>query len=323
MGEVRPDEDDENGRQEERKMSVMEALSRHSALSFEVFPPRTEAGRRELLEPEGVLDRLYRENPDFLCCTYGTGGADAGKNLEVLEAVTAAGRTRAMTQLTCAGNTAEGIREQLRNYLARGVRCVTAIRGGEARMSGGLSDEAELVKLIRREFGGEFVIAADGAPEGEPLGSSLEGEITRLKAIQEAGADFLITRLCWDMDIFRVWLEGIRAAGITLPVMAGVAPVVDQAATIRTALATGGCAIPEDLCRLLSDYWIYPNPFVKDPFDAEVEHKRVQFREAGIAYTVHQIQTYRQWGVDGIHLLTQNRAEDVLTIARAARDTSF
>ncbi|HBK03372.1 MAG TPA: 5,10-methylenetetrahydrofolate reductase [Clostridiales bacterium] len=323
MGEVRPDEDAENGWQEERKMSVMESLSRHNTLSFEVFPPRTEAGRRELLEPDGVLDRLNRESPDFLCCSYGAGGADAGKNLEVLDAVVSTGRSQAMTQLTCAGNTAEGIREQLRSYHARGVSCVMAIQGGEGRMSWGLSDEAELVKLIRREFGNEFLVAADGAPEGEPLGSSLEGEINRLKAIQEVGADFLITRLCWDMDIFHIWLDGIRAAGITLPVMAGVAPVVDQAATIRTALATGGCAIPEELCRLLSDYWIYPNPFVKDPFDAEVERKRTQFREAGAAYTVRQIRLYRRWGVDGIHFLTQNRAEDVLAIARAARDTSF
>ncbi len=323
MGETHPDEDAENGRREERRMSVMESLSRHSALSFEVFPPRTEAGRRELLEPGGVLERLYREEPDFLCCSYGAGGADAGKNLEVLDTVVSAGRNQAMTQLTCAGNTAEGLREQLRNYLAHGVRQVMAIRGGEARMSGGLSDEAELVKLIRREFGNEFLVAADGAPEGEPLGSSFESEITRLKAIQDGGADFLITRLCWDTDIFHGWLDGIRAAGVTLPVMAGVAPVVDQAATIRTALATGGCAIPEDLCRLLSDYWIYPNPFVKDPFDAEVERKRVQFRAEGIAYTVRQIRLYRQWGVDGIHLLTQNRAEDVLTIARATREPSF
>lgn len=304
-------------------MSVMESLSRHSALSFEVFPPRTEAGRQELLEPDGVLERLYREEPDFLCCSYGAGGADAGKNLEVLDAVVSAGKAQAMTQLTCAGNTAEGLREQLRNYLAHGVRQVMAIRGGEARMSGGLSDEAELVKLIRREFGKEFLVAADGAPEGEPLGSSFESEITRLKAIQDSGADLLITRLCWDANIFHGWLDGIRAAGITLPVMAGVAPVIDQAATIRTALATGGCAIPEELCQLLSDYWIYPNPFVKDPFDAEVERKRAQFRAEGIAYTVHQIRLYRQWGVDGIHLLTQNRAEDVLTIARAVRDPSF
>ena len=304
-------------------MSVTESLSRHSALSFEVFPPRTEAGRRELLEPGGVLERLYRESPDFLCCDYGAGGADAGKNLEVLDAVVSAGKTRAMTRLTCAGNTAEGMREQLRNYIAHGVRQVMAIRGGEARMSGGLSDEAELVSLVRREFGDEFLVAACGAPEGEPPGSSFESEITRLKAIQDGGADFLITRLCWDTDIFHGWLDGIRAAGITLPVMAGVAPVVDQAATIRTALATGGCAIPEELCRLLSDYWIYPNPFVKDPFDAEVERKRVQFRAEGVAYTVRQIRLYRRWGVDGIHLLTQNRAEDVLTIARAAREPSF
>lgn len=151
-------------------MSVMESLSRHSALSFQVFPPRTEAGRRELLESGGVLDRLYRENPDFLCCTYGAGGTDAGKNLEVLEAVVSAGKTQAMTQLICAGNTAQGIREQLRNYLRQGIDCVTALRGGETRMSDGLSDEAELVKLIRREFSDSFTVAVDGAPGGGTSG---------------------------------------------------------------------------------------------------------------------------------------------------------
>lgn len=307
-------------------MSVMDALNRHCALSFQVFPPRTESGRQELLNPGGVLEQLYSRKPDFIVCSYGAGGADAGKNLEVLEAVTSAGKTEGMTQMTCAGNTAAGILEQLHNYQAQGVSLVMALQGEEGRghLSGQLSDTGAMVDLIRREFGGGFTVAVSGAPEGEFPGASLEREIDRLKALEDRGADFIVTRLCWDMDGFHGWLEGIRAAGVRLPVMAEVAPVVDQAATIRTALATGGCVIPEELCSLLSENWIYPNPFVRDPFDGEVERKRADFRTAGIAYTVQQIRTYRAWGVSGIQLLTQNRAEDVLAIAQAVQpDTSL
>lgn len=299
-------------------MSVIDALSRHDALSFEVFPPRTDAGMEKLCG--SVLPQLYSLRPDAVSCTYSAGGADVGKNLEILGRVAKDGRCLPVTHFTCIGNTAQSAKAQLQTYLDSGIHHVLALRGdppaGWAGSGGKLQSAGELVTLIRQEFGNAFTIAVAGAPEGHPGSRSLEAEIALLKQKQDSGADYIITRLCWDMDAFRYWLDAIRAAGIRLPVEASVMPVLDQAETISTAFSHGGSAIPQSLREIISKSWIYPNPFVKDPFDARAEQKKADFRKAGMEYTVHQIHEYQACGVNGIHLFTRNRYEDTALIVR-------
>lgn len=299
-------------------MSVIDALSRHDALSFEVFPPRTDAGMEKLCG--SVLPQLYSLRPDAVSCAYSAGGADVGKNLEILGRVAKDGRCLPATHFTCIGNTAQSAKAQLQAYLDSGIHHVLALRGdppaGWAGSGGELQSAGELVTLIRQEFGDAFTIAVAGAPEGHPGSRSLEAEIALLKQKQDSGADYIITRLCWDMDAFRYWLDAIRAAGIRLPVEASVMPVLDQAETISTAFSHGGSAIPQSLREIISKNWIYPNPFVKDPFDARAEQKKADFRKAGMEYTVHQIHEYQACGVNGIHLFTRNRYEDTALIVR-------
>ena len=299
-------------------MSVIDALSRHDALSFEVFPPRTDAGMEKLCG--SVLPQLYSLRPDAVSCTYSAGGADVGKNLEILGRVAKDGRCLPATHFTCIGNTAQSAKAQLQTCLDSGIHHVLALRGdppaGWAGSGGELQSAGELVTLIRQEFGDAFTIAVAGAPEGHPGSRSLEAEIALLKQKQDSGADYIITRLCWDMDAFRYWLDAIRAAGIRLPVEASVMPVLDQAETISTAFSHGGSAIPQSLREIISKNWIYPNPFVKDPFDARAEQKKADFRKAGMEYTVHQIHEYQACGVNGIHLFTRNRYEDTALIVR-------
>ena len=93
-------------------------------------------------------------------------------------------------------------------------------------------------------------------------------------------------------------------------------PVVDQAETVGQVLSHSGGTIPRSLCGIISKNWILPSPFVKDPFDANAERKKADFRKAGLEYTVTQIQKYLDCGVDGIHLLTRNRFEDTALIVR-------
>ena len=98
-------------------MSVMDILDTREAFSFEVFPPRTDVGMEALCGEGGVLDQLYALKPDYIACTYGAGGADVGKNLEVLDKIVRDGKTTGVTHFTCIGNTREGIKEQLQTYL--------------------------------------------------------------------------------------------------------------------------------------------------------------------------------------------------------------
>lgn len=301
-------------------MSVMAALNRRTALSFEVFPPRTDAGMEALCGEAGVLRQLYTLHPDSISCTYSAGGSDAGKNLSVLDRIHSDGSCVPVTHFTCIGNTKDSARHQLRTYLDHGIRHILALQGDASshRVGSEFPSASELVDFIRREFGDAFIIAVAGAPEGLPDSRPLEAEIELLKQKQDSGADYITTRLCWDMDAFRYWLDAIRASGITLPIEASVMPVTDQAETVAEVLTRGGSAIPQSLSRIIVKNWILPNPFAKDPFDADVERKKTDFRKAGMEYTITQIHDYRSCGVGGIHLLTQNRFEDAALIVKEA-----
>lgn len=303
-------------------MSVVDILNRHAALSFEVFPPKTDVGMEDLCGEGGVLERLCALHPDYISCTYSAGGADVGKNLEILDTVTSDGKTTGITHFTCAGNTKESAIAQLQTYLDHGIDRVLALRGdlpsGWIGTGSELQYASELVALIRQEFGNRFTIAVAGAPEGHQGGRNLEADIAFLKQKQDNGADYIVTQLCWDTDQFRYWLDAIRAAGIWMPVDVSVMPVVDQAETISMALSRGGCVMPQALCGIISKNWILPNPFIKDPFDADVERKKADFRKAGIEYTVNQIHEYQACSVNGIHLYTNDRFEDAALIVREA-----
>lgn len=294
-------------------MSVMEALSRHAALFFEVFPPRTDAGMAELRGEGGVLDQLTALHPDCIACTYGAGGADVGKSLEILDTIRSRGSSTPLTHFTQAGNTEESVISQLQTYLEHGVSHILIQQGRPPSGRSGEStrDASRLVTLIRQEFGSRFTVAVSCAPD-DPV--SVEAGTDSLKQQQDSGADFLVTQPCWDIEQFRYWLDNIRAAGITMPIAVGVMPVLDQAETISAVLSRSGSVMPKALCGLISENWIYPNPFVKDPFDAEVERKKADFRKAGIEYTVRHIQCCCAWGADGILLTTQNRFDDVARI---------
>ena len=301
-------------------MSVMDALHRHNGLCFEVFPPRTDAGTEALCG--SVLRQLYALGPDAISCTYSAGGLDAGRNLAVLSRIAGDGACIPVTHFTCIGNTKESTRRQLQTYLRLGIRHILALRGdpstGRAETGCDFPSTSQLVAFIRQEFGDQFTIAVAGTPEDRSGCRCLEAEMELLKQKQDSGADYIITRLCWDMDVFRCWLDAIRASGIRLPVEVSVMPVLDQAETIRAALSPGSSTVPASLCGLISKHWILPNPFVKDPFDIDAEQKKADFRKAGLEYTINQIHNYQASGADGIHLLTRNRYEDAALIIKAS-----
>ena len=308
-------------------MSVVDIMKERNAFSFEVFPPRTDVGMEKLCGAGGVLEKLYALNPDYISCTYGAGGTNVGKNLEVLDKIASDGKTVPITHFTCIGNTKEGIRQQLQTYLDHGIDHMLALRGdlpfGWTGTGGDLHYATELVKFVREEFGNKFTIGVAGSPEGHIQCTSREADIEFLKQKQDNGADFIMTQLCWDMDQFRRWMDAIRAAGIRMPVDIGIMPVLDQKATINMALSRNGCVMPRALCELISKHWIFPDPFTnaseKDhPSDPLAAQKKADFKKAGMEYTIRQIAEYQACGVDGIHLYALNKYDDVAYIAKEA-----
>ena len=295
-------------------MKLSEAMKNKMLLSFELFPPKTDKGMENL---PGTIEHLCKYNPEYISCTYGAGGTNVGKNMDVCKMIQAAG-TIPVTHFTCIGNTAEGIKDQLQNYLDNGVDHMLALRGdlpfGWTGTGGDFAYATDLVAYVRKEFGDKIEIAVAGSPEGHISCRSLESDIAVLKQKQDNGADYIMTQLCWDMEQFKYWLDAIRSAGVTMPVDVGIMPILDQAATINMALSRNACVMPRELCEIISRNWIFPNPFDKEPFDAAVDEKKARFKEEGIEYTIRQIDEYRALGVNGIHLYALNKWKDVSEI---------
>lgn len=301
---------------------LSEIMKQRETLSFEVFPPKTPKGMEKL---PGVLDNLCKYNPDYISCTYGAGGTNVGANREVLQMIRKAG-AEPVTHFTIIKNNKEGIKEQLQTYLDEGVEKILALRGdiplGETTTLSDFNYATDLVKFIRDEFGDKFEIAVAGSPEGHIACRSLESDIAVLKQKQDCGADYVITQLCWDMEQFKRWLDMIRKAGVTMPIDVGVMPILDEAAVLTNALSRNGCVMDSELCRIISKYWLFPNPYnAKDPdgkpYDMFYEQKVADFRKAGIEYTIRQIDKYRACGIDGIHLYALNKSEAVSEIIDA------
>ena len=183
-------------------MSVMDIMKERNVFSFELFPPKTDAGMEKLCGAGGVLEKLYGMNPDYISCTYGAGGTNVGKNLEVLDKIVADGKSTAVTHFTCIGNTEDGIRRQLQTYLDHGIHHILALRGdlpnGWSGTGGDLHYASELVDFIRRETGDRFTVAVSSVPMAQEMGAdhTLAGQLviwtTILSAFSVFAASFLL-----------------------------------------------------------------------------------------------------------------------------------
>jgi methylenetetrahydrofolate reductase (NADPH) len=281
-------------------MRIPEIMQQGLAFSLEVFPPKTDEGTAELFD---VLDDLYKLGPDFISCTYGSGGTNVGRNLDIVSAIQKSPNdVKAVTHFTCIGNTRAGVKQQLDDYLRAGVDHILALRGdlpaGWEGTGGDFNYATELVDFIRTEYGDRFSIAVAGSPEGHIEARSLEADIAHLRQKQDLGADYIMTQLTYDMEQFSYWLDAIRSAGIRLPVDVGVMPVLNKDATIKMCLSMNGCAIPHSLAQLISRYYDDPDGYM----------------QAGIEYTIDQILEYASLGVDGIHIYALNKYENIKEI---------
>src|SRR5688572_20877880 len=187
------------------------------ALSFELFPPKTEAGEAELFRN---VEELVRHNPSYITCTYGAGGSTRTKTLDIVQQVRSRFGLPVASHLTCVGSTIEQLREYLTDAWARGIENIVALRGdppkGETAfrpVAGGLTYANELVALIRREFP-QFGVAVAGYPETHREAPSAEMDLENLKRKVEAGANVVITQLFYDNRDFFAFRDRCQRLGI-------------------------------------------------------------------------------------------------------------
>ena len=281
-------------------MTIAELLQSKTTLSFEVFPPKNDVPLDKITE---TIRRLGDFGPDFFSCTFGAGGTDRGRNIEVCDIVGASGNL-AMPHLVCVGSSRDDIRKIVRGYRDRNLANILALRGdipeGREHARGDFAYADELIAFLRAEFP-DLCIGAAGYPETHLWADSPEADVAHLKSKQDNGASFVMTQLCYDVDAFERFLERIRAAGVTIPVAAGIMPVLAYDPTIRMTVSNG-CSVPAELAALLGRYRNDPDGLAR----------------AGIEYTADLIRRFVAAGANGLHLYSMNRWREVAAILGAA-----
>lgn len=265
------------------------------AISFELFPPKTDKGM-ELLEKN--VERLKAFQPSFFTCTYGAGGSTQTRTLDVVEKVRQITGLPVASHLTCVGSTVQQLREYLAEAKRRGADHIVALRGDPPQGSdsfqaveGGLRYANELVELIGESFPGQFGIAVAGYPEVHQEAPDAKTDLENLKRKVDAGADIVVTQLFYDNDDFYRFRDACQAAGINVPIIPGILPVTNFKQAQKIA---GMCKarIPDEMAAAMNR-----SDDADDQFKVGVEHARVQ--------TIDLIEN----GVPGIHYYVLNKSD--------------
>ncbi|QDT55783.1 5,10-methylenetetrahydrofolate reductase [Caulifigura coniformis] len=282
-------------------------------LSFEVFPPKSLEGDRQLATE---LEKLAECRPAFISCTYGAGGSTSKRTLEWCGRIQQEFSTPAMAHLTCLNSTADSLKHWMRQAFDSGINNLMVLRGdlprnastGGEEAPGGLRRAHELVTLAR-ELSDSIGIGVAGYPEKHPESPDDETDLLHLGTKVRCGADAVFTQLFFDNRTFLAFRDRAIRAGIQTPIVPGIMPVTEYDSLVRISSLCGS-VIPDELQSGLE----------------AARHDPVAQFEFGVDYAIQQCRDLIRHGVPGIHFYVLNKAAAVRLIVREllfdARDLS-
>ncbi|WP_043532689.1 methylenetetrahydrofolate reductase [NAD(P)H] [Litchfieldella xinjiangensis] len=265
-------------------------------ISFEFFPPNTEAGREKLL---GVRDALAERKPRFFSVTYGAGGSTQARTAQTVRTVRECGIETA-PHLSCIGSDKGALRELLQQYREEGIRSLVALRGDLPSGMGGIGElryANELVEFIRQETGDHFNIAVAGYPESHPQAPSFERDLGNFARKAQAGANLAITQYFFNADAYFHFVERATRLGVEVPIIPGIMPITNYTKLARFSDACGA-DIPRWIRKQLEAYGD----------DSE------SIQAFGEDVVSRLCQRLLDGGAPGLHFYTLNQAQATLRI---------
>jgi methylenetetrahydrofolate reductase (NADH) len=274
------------------------------AISFEFFPPKDREGVDRLFQ---TVAELAPFAPAYVSVTYGAGGSTRQLTVELVARIQREVGIEAMAHLTCVGATSAELGGVLDQLEAGGVQNVIALRGDPPKGAsefvtpeGGFGHASELVAFIKGR--GNFCIAGACYPEKHPEAQSLDFDVEKLRRKVDAGAEFLITQLFFDNADYFAFVERARAAGIRVPIVAGIMPITNVS-QIKRFTAMCGASMPASLLQRL------------EPVATDAE----AVCEIGVQHAAAQCEELLARGAPGVHFYTLNRSKATLEILRRLR----
>ena len=257
-------------------------------LSFEIFPPKRGTALENIDETLKILSEL---NPDFISVTFGAGGSsNHNKTIELAKKIKEEYHIEPVVHLTCLTYSKAEIDEFSKILLENDLKNVLALRGDRNPDIPPKEDfyhASELTSYLKTK--GDFCVGGACYPECHPESVDRISEMRHLKAKVDAGDEFLLSQLFFDNNMFYSFLEDCRIAGIEVPVVPGIMPVINKA-QIERMVTLCGASLPDRFRRIMNKF----------------ENNKEALFDAGMAYALSQIIDLLANDVDGIHLYTMN-----------------
>jgi methylenetetrahydrofolate reductase (NADPH) len=286
--------------QSDRPISDLFA-ERRPLRSLEFFPPKDDAGAEALRQTAAALQRI---GPDFVSVTYGAGGSTQERTAQVSSLLRDEFGFTVMPHLTAVNHTRAEVAAVAEAHYGRGIRNIMALRGdlpSGLSAAAGFKDDlrygSDMVGLLK-ELHPDLCLGVAGYPEKHPEAPSIEADLANLRRKVDAGASFITTQLFFDNAAYYGFVDRCRAAGISVPIVPGIMPVLSLKQVTRI---TGicGASLPERLIRRI-----------------EAAGDQTEIIEAvGIDWALTQIRDLLDHGAPGYHLYILNRARSALTLA--------
>ena len=269
-------------------MKVSQVYNTKRSLSFEIFPPKKDA---ELNNIDETLEVLAELKPDFISVTFGAGGSsNCNRTIELAKKIKYEYNIEPVVHLTCLHYDRNEIDEFARVLKGEGIENILALRGDpnpNACAKDDFKHSSDLISYLRNR--NDFCFLGACYPEYHPESPSTVSEIKSLKKKVDAGAEVLLSQLFFDNDIFYRFHEECEIAGIDVPVIPGVMPVIN-AAQIRRMVSLCNASFPERFRRVIARY----------------EDNKEALFDAGMSYALSQVIDLLASDIEGIHLYTMN-----------------
>ena len=267
-------------------------------VSFEFFPPKTEAMEQQLWNAVVELAPL---DPSFVSVTYGAGGSTRERTHATVSRIVNETALVPAAHLTCVAASKDEIADVADRYWEAGVRHIVALRGDPPPEAGGkytphpqgYAGAADLVAGLKARH--DFEISVAAYPEVHPEAASAEADLDNLKRKLDAGASRAITQFFYSTDAYFRFLDKVLAAGITAPILPGIMPVTNFNAIRRMS---GNTQIPGWMIELFDGLDGLPGP-------------RAMVSAAVAADLCRRLY---QGGVRDFHFYPLNRAEQTYAI---------
>jgi methylenetetrahydrofolate reductase (NADPH) len=284
-------------------MKIKEVLNkRKQGISLEFFPPKSAEGKDAFLK---TVEELKKFDPLYLSVTYGAGGTTQERTLDALRWLRKDKSLTLMSHLTCIGATKDSIGAVVDALEADGVDNVLALRGDPPKGGSGAGSSKsdfpfarDLVAYLKET--GYFSIAVAVYPEGHPQSPGIERDLEYTKQKIDQGADLGITQMFFDNRYFYRFRDRARKAGISVPIIPGIMPIVD-CRRIKELANVCSATVPQDILDRME-------PVMDMPED---------MRKLGVEFAVKQVEDLMKHGVNYFHFYTLNRADSVTDILTA------